>query len=123
MGERNTAGRLCGSGVACWFCVLPQDWIDRVDLASQQGEAKPVFETAEGEAIFPEGDDPWWLTDVSRRQLGEDDKDEGDEDGPPSDDLEEERQGEVSDSDAESEIRVEGGSRSSAHEPFIGWQQ
>ena len=40
-----------------------------------------------------------------------------------SDDLEEEKQGEVSDSDAESETRAEGGSRSSAHEPFIAWQQ
>ena len=108
--------------MACWICVFPQDWIDRVDLASQQGAPKPAFETAEGEPIFPEGDDPWWLADVSRRQLPED-KDAGDEDGPPSDDLEEEKQGEVSDSDAESETRAEGGSRSSAHEPFIAWQQ
>ena len=108
-------------------CVVPyesipvQDWIDRVDFASQHGQPRPSFETVDGEPIFPEGDDPWWLTDVSRRVMNEDEKKvEADEDGPTSD-LEEEKQGEVSDSDAESEIRV-GASSSGAHEPSVGWR-
>ena len=52
------------------------DWIDRVDIASQTGAPKPDFETDEGEPIFPEDDDPWWLTDVSRR-VAQEEKVEG----------------------------------------------
>ena len=112
------------------FSIPPQDWIDRVDLASQLAQARPTFETAEGEPIFPEGDDPWWLTDVSRRVMSEDEKKaEADEDGPASD-FEEEKQGEVSDSDAESQIGASAGNRgagepgasSSSHEPFVAWR-
>ena len=81
--------------------------------------------------IFPEGDDPWWLTDVSRRAMdGDDNKAEADEDGPPASDLEEEKQVEVSDSDAESENgadahshgAIEAGAGSSSHEPFVAWR-
>ena len=57
------------------------DWIDRCDVASQTGAPKPSFQTVNGEPIFPEDDDPWWLTDISRR-LTDDAKQDGDEDGP-----------------------------------------
>jgi len=57
------------------------DWIERADLASQRGEAKPPFATAQGEPIFPEGEDPWWLTDVQRTSTA-DAPPPGDEDGP-----------------------------------------
>ena len=35
------------------------DWIDRVDIASQEGLPKPVFEAADGSPIFPDGEEPW----------------------------------------------------------------
>ena len=41
-------------------------WIDAVDLASQNGSARPPFQTAEGESIFPGEDVKWWLTDVQQ---------------------------------------------------------
>ena len=116
-------------GVTCvsvytFFCehIPLQDWIDLVDFASQHGQARPSFETPDGEAIFPEDDDdPWWLTDVSRRVANDDgQKAEADEDGPASD-LGEEKQGEVSDSDTESEIRASSSS-CVAHEPSVGWR-
>ena len=76
------------------------DWIDRVDTASQIGGPKPPFQTEEGQNIFPEDDDPWWLTDISRRApVDDEEKAEGDEDGPPSDIDVEEQQQEVSDDD------------------------
>ena len=59
-------------------------WIDRVDTASQHGTPRPSFSTLEGEDIFP--DDPWWLTDVQKRAVPEEESEPGDEDGPPSDD-------------------------------------
>ena len=82
------------------------NWIDRVDTASQTGGApKPAFQTEDGHSIFPEDDDPWWLTDISRRApVDEEEKAEGDEDGPPSE--VEEQQQEVSDDDPESELGV-----------------
>ena len=43
------------------------DWMDRIDLATQTGDPRPPFKTADGEDIFPDNDSPWWLTDVSRR--------------------------------------------------------
>lgn len=64
---------------------------------------KPIFETLDGDAIFPESDELWHLTDVSRTLMNEEGKIDGDEDGPPSD-FEEEKQEEVSDSDAESKV-------------------
>ena len=80
-----------------------------------------MFETADGEPIFPESEEPWWLTDVSRKIAQEEEVD-GDEDGPASDDLEGEQQAEVSDSDADSgEVRV--GPSSSSHEPYLGWRR
>ena len=60
------------------------DWMDGVDLATQAGAKRPPFKTADGEDIFPEDGDPWWLTDVSRRAPAEE-QDPGDEDGRPSD--------------------------------------
>ena len=98
------------------------DWIDRCDLASQAGTVKPVFQTAEGEPIFPAGDEPWWLTELSRRQPEEERK-KGDEDGPPSEHEEEAR--EVSDSDPPSE-----GEAPSVlplafdkHNPVVAWKR
>ncbi len=58
-------------------------WIDRCNLASHAGTVKPVFRTVEGEPMFPAGDEPWWLTELSRRQPEEERK-KCDEDGPPS---------------------------------------
>ena len=43
------------------------DWMDRVDLATQTGDPRPLFQTADGDDIFPDNDEPWWLTDASRR--------------------------------------------------------
>ena len=82
---------------------------------------KPDFETLEGEPIFPEDEDPWWLTDVSRKVKEEGEKVDGDEDGPPSE-LEEEQRAEVSASESESESRA-GGAGSSSHEPYVAWNR
>ena len=89
-------------------------------MASQHGLPKPDFETLDGEPIFPEDDEPWWLTDVSRKVQEEGEKAEGDEDGPPSG-LEEEQRAEVSASESESEARV--GALSSSHEPYVAWNR
>ena len=43
------------------------DFIERCDIASQLGLPRPEFKTLDGEAIFPEDDEPWWLTEVSKR--------------------------------------------------------
>ena len=58
------------------------DWIDRADYASQRREPRPFFGTPEGDAIFPEGDDPWWLTEMQRRKSDSEEEIPGDEDGP-----------------------------------------
>ena len=86
------------------------DWIDRCDLASQAGLPKPAFKTTDGEDIFPtDEEEPWWLTDISKRLLFGDKKEEkqleGDEDGPATCDEEEEEpeKKEVSDDDPLSE--------------------
>ena len=43
-------------------------WIKRCDDASKQGLPKPLFQTADGKAIFPEDiDEEWWKTDIARR--------------------------------------------------------
>ena len=60
-------------------------WIDRCDHASKQNLPSPPFCVEDGSPIFPlEGDEDklWWLTDVKRKEKGEDAK--ADEDGPPS---------------------------------------
>ena len=60
------------------------NWIQRVDLASQNGAPRPAFETLERKPIFPEDDeDKWWLTDVQNRKTPETQA-PADEDGPPS---------------------------------------
>ena len=84
------------------------DWVDRCDIASHTRLPKPEFKTTDGEGIFPNNDDdPWWLTDISKRIFhGDDKKDkelEGDEDGPESRNEEEPEQREVSDDDPLSE--------------------
>eukprot|EP00973_Karenia_brevis_P088514 12273609-Karenia_brevis.AAC.1 len=63
------------------------DWIERADIACQRGEAKPTFATTKGEAIFPEDEYPWWLTDVQLRPTSEPTH-PGDEDGPAEDEVE-----------------------------------
>jgi hypothetical protein len=69
-------------------CVMHRllDWIDRVDLMSQHGSPRPPFETIEGGPIFPNTNDPWWLTEVQKRKDG-DGEVQGKclEDGPASD--------------------------------------
>jgi len=95
------------------------DWIDRADVASQSGAPKLLFETVEGEPMFPEDEeDQWWLTDVSRR-VAQEEKVEGDEDGPASEELEPEQR-ECSDS-AGSE--PEGAASARRHAPFVAWRR
>ena len=60
------------------------DWMDRVDLASQSGGARPAFQTPDGGDIFPPDGEPWWLTNVQRQIAPGDAEQPGDEDGPPS---------------------------------------
>ena len=67
------------------------DFIDRVDDASKTGAPRPAFATPDGQPIFPEGE-LWWLTALQRKPQEDEDKQEADEDGPPS---EAEQQGEV----------------------------
>ena len=73
------------------------DWIDRVDEAAMLNVRRPTFATTQGAPIFPEEDEPWWLTDVQRKP--ETKIDAGDEDGPVSDDNVEEVAEETSDED------------------------
>ena len=89
-------------------------WMDRVDIASQHGSARPLFQTPEGDAIFPDESSLWWLTDISKRAKDEDAK--PDEDGPPSE-LEEEQKMEVSCSE-------HGGSESETapRTPVVAWR-
>ena len=100
------------------------DWIDRCDVASQTEEPKPPFQTVDGEPIFPEDDDPWWLTDISRR-LADDAKQDGDEDGPITEGDEEAEQREVSDDDpvSDPEQQVSASASSSQHEPNVAWRR
>ena len=91
------------------------DWMDRVDLATQTGDSRPLFQTADGDDIFPEDGDPWWLTDVSRRAPAEE-QENGDEDGPPSEMEEEGQQAEVSDEDPMSSE-----AEAARYTPTVGW--
>ena len=71
-------------------------WIDRCDHASQQNSPPPPFCAEDGSSIFPnEGDEfeLWWLTDVKRKEKGDEQK--GDEDGPPSSESEAADEGEA----------------------------
>ena len=46
-------------------------FIDRVDVASQNGSPRPDFVAEDGEDIFPPAGSPnekWWLTELSRRK-------------------------------------------------------
>ena len=92
------------------------DFIDRVDLATQMGDPRPPFKTAIGEDTFPDSDEPWWLTDVSRRAPAEE-QDPGDEDGPPSEMEEEGQQAEVSDEDPMSSE-----AEAAPYTPSLGWR-
>ena len=94
------------------------NWIDRVDNASQAGSAKPAFETEGGQPIFPEGDEPWWLTDVARRAPEE--EQEGDEDGPASE-VEGEQAADESDDDPLSDPEA-CAHNTGPHEPNIMWR-
>ena len=98
------------------------DWIDRCDLASQSGAPKPEFQTTSGEPIFPENEEPWWLTDISRR-LSADAKREGDEDGPATEGEEEGEQGEVTDEDPVSESEPVGTAASSQQKRDPAWNR
>ena len=52
-------------------------WMDRVDESSWRGLEKPAFRNADGTPIFPEDDDPWWLTNVQRRAQANDGEHKG----------------------------------------------
>ena len=50
------------------------DWIDRVDLASQNGRQRPPFIHVDGSNIFPASGDPderWWLTELTKHKEAE----------------------------------------------------
>ena len=94
------------------------NWIDRVDNASQAGSAKPSFEAEDGQPTFPDGDEPWWLTDVARRAPEE--EQEGDEDGPASE-VEGEQAADESDDDPLSDPEA-GAHNTGPHEPNIMWR-
>ena len=94
------------------------DWIDRCDVASQTGVLRPAFETADGGSIFPVDDDPWWLTDISKRLT---DKQEADEDGPVTECEEEEAEQKwLSDDDPLSEPEQVS---ASSREPAVAWRR
>ena len=95
------------------------DFIERCDIASQLGLPRPEFKTLDGEAIFPEDDEPWWLTEVSKRISAEDRR--GDEDGPATDDEGEEEKKEVSDEDPLSEHECVVESSRQHHDPIVAW--
>ena len=105
------------------------DWIDRCDAASQTGAPKPEFQTTSGEPIFPENEEPWWLTDISRRSEQDAKQQEADEDGPASDDEgkdeeKEDEQKELSDDDPSSEPeQVSASASSSAYNPNVAWRR
>ena len=72
------------------------DWMDRYDVAMQHGWAKPAFQTITGEEIFPDSDEAWWLTEMSKRGPTEAPH-PGDEDGPWEEDQEEEEEDQEND--------------------------
>ena len=90
------------------------DWMGRVDLASQNGQPRPAFRTLDGENIFPEGEEPWWLTDVQKRAEPAEEQ-PADEDGPASE-MEEVQQ-EVSCSDEDTSD-----ANADAHTPVLAWR-
>ena len=92
------------------------DYMNRVDVATQQGRARPPFKTLEGVDIFPPEDELWWLTDVSRRAKDEDEQ-PADEDGPPPE-IEEEHKDEVSCSEQASSD----GGDAPPHTPVLAWR-
>ena len=89
--------------------------MDRVDLATQTGALRPLFQTADGEDIFPDNDEAWWLIDVSRRAPAEEQY-PGDEDGPASEVAEEGQHAEVSDEDPTSSE-----AEAARYTPSLGW--
>ena len=104
------------------------DWIDRCDVATQTGAPKPEFQTTSGEPIFPESEEPWWLTDISRRLGQESKQQEADEDGPASDGEEKDEadeQKELEDDDPSSEPeQVSASASSRAYEnPNVAWHR
>ena len=46
------------------------DWIDRLDEASQVGAPRPPFQTLDGDAIFPDLEEYWWLPEQQREPEG-----------------------------------------------------
>ena len=60
--NRTLAEVLCPQPAASVVIKRLLHWIDRVDRRTCA--AKPSFETEDGQSIFPESDEPWWLTDM-----------------------------------------------------------
>ena len=96
-------------------------WIDRVDTASQCGTSRPPFSTLEGNDIFPA--DPWWLTDVQKRVVLEEEPTPGDEDGPPSgDDVPDDEAALTDDEDPPSGEDGMGGQDKLDRDPEVYWR-
>jgi len=110
------------------------DWIDRVDSASKFASPAPVFKTPEGEDTFP--DEPWWLTDVQRKDEPDGEKEpiKGDEDGPasedeaadledaPPDDAHTEDEDPLSDVDAAGTMDSQEQRSNMDRDPKLGWR-
>ena len=103
-------------------------WIDRVDIASQHGTARPPFSTLEGDDIFP--DQPWWLTELQKRAAPEEEPVQGDEDGPLSGDDGQADEAEeciaedavlTDDEDPPSDDDGSGAQMSVPHDPELAW--
>ena len=81
--HRNLDEVLCPQPRALVVIQRLLEWIDRVDIASQRGDARPAFLTPEGGPIFPPKGEEWWVTDVRRKR--QQPVLEADEDGPVTD--------------------------------------
>ena len=95
-------------------------------MASQTGAPKPEFQTTSGEPIFPESEEPWWLTDISRHVGQEGEQQEADQDGPAiageGKDEQEDEQKELSDDDPSSEPeQVSASASSSGYNPNVAF--
>ena len=96
-------------------------------MASQRGEPRPEFKTEEGGSTLPEGDKPWWLTDLQQRRADdeeaeEDDKQGGDEDGPPESEPGQQRERTDSDPPSDGDAGDQNGG-SVVHLPIVAWRR
>ncbi len=74
MRHRTLQETLSPQPVASRVLMRLLSWIDRVDVASQDGSPRPAFLGEDGSPIFPADGDPderWWLTELSMRKADE----------------------------------------------------